>query len=100
MAYREQQTQAPSVYVHLDGIETHLRGRQDTLDEWVHLIAEEATTLAAALLNAAANIAGNQRSRPQSDPRSPPSAGLPRSHGWRAVGGHEKLPTGGHGSAH
>jgi hypothetical protein len=60
MAYRWRPAQPPSVYVHLDGIETHLGGRKDTLDESVHLTAEEAIALATALLKAAEDIQGNQ----------------------------------------
>jgi hypothetical protein len=65
MAYRRRETQAPSVYVHLDGIETHLGGRQNTLDESVHLTAGEAMRLIAALQEAVEEIGGNQTIAPR-----------------------------------
>lgn len=64
MAYRRRPTRAPSVYVHLDGIETHLGGRRNTLDESVHLTAGEAMDLIAALQNSVDKIGGNQMNTP------------------------------------
>jgi hypothetical protein len=50
-AYRHWPGEAPCVYVHLDNIE--LPANRGTLDDSLHLTAEEAISLAAALLNAA-----------------------------------------------
>lgn len=59
MAYRHRPTEAPSVYVHLDNVETHRGG--DILDLPVHLTAGEALSLAAALVKAATEVQGAQR---------------------------------------
>ena len=47
-ACRQRPTQSPSVYVTLDGIENYRGGRRSTLDQSVHLTADEADELARA----------------------------------------------------
>jgi hypothetical protein len=51
----------PCVYVHLADIEIPKRG---TIDHALHMTAEEAMSLAAALVKAAEDIRGNQTDRP------------------------------------
>jgi len=49
-ACRQRPTQSPSVYVTLDGIENYRGGRRSTLDQSVHLTADEADELARTLI--------------------------------------------------
>jgi hypothetical protein len=58
MAYRQWPGTTPCVYLHLDGI--LLPVSRGTLDDSLHLTAEEAHTIGAALLKAAQDIRMNQ----------------------------------------